>query len=396
MTEHAESETDQPANPFEDPHNRQYPQELFRMMRDFGPVTEIERSGRRSVMVAKHEDVLSILRDPQTFSSNDEATDIGQVRPLIPLQIDPPDHTKYRKLTDPLFSPKRVAEMEAPTRELVRELVDSVAHRGRLNFHSVVAEPIPSTVFLRLLGLPTSRTNEFLELKDGIIRPPVNTPEERTTAVRETGDKIYEVLEEIVDARLAEPRDDLISGFLASEVDGERLSKEDVLDIGYLFFLAGLDTVSASLDCMIAFLALNPDHRKQIVDDPSLIPAAIEELLRWESPVGGVVRIAMNDTELSGCPISKGATVTPMLGSANTDERFWENGDIVDFNRPVNKHLAFGGGLHRCLGSHLARMELRVVLEEWHRQVPDYHIAPGIELDYTPGLRQVNNLELEW
>ena len=119
-------------------------------------------------------------------------------------------------------------------------------------------------------------------------------------------------------------------------------------------------------------------------------------MLRWETPVQGVVRVATEDTQIDGCPIAKGRVVTAMLGSANTDERVWDDVDIIDFDRTGNRHLAFGGGAHRCLGSHLARMELRVTLEEWHRVIPTYRVPDGIELSYSTGLRSVDNLELEW
>ena len=184
--------------------------------------------------------------------------------------------------------------------------------------------------------------------------------------------------------------------FLEAEVDGERLSHEDVLDIGYLFFLAGLDTVTASLDCMVAHLAQHPEHRDRLVNDREAIPRAIEEMLRWESPVSGVVRIATEPTEVGGCPIPAGQVVTVMLGSANTDERAWSDAHVVDFDRSDNRHIAFGGGIHRCLGSNLARMELRIALEEWHRAVPVYEMAPGVVPVYSEGIRSVDNLELVW
>jgi len=394
MTDSAASDEE---NPLQSAEALAHPQPLYTMMRDMAPVVSVERNLTETTIVSHHADVETVLRTPEIFSSNSDAVAIGQIRPLIPLQIDPPDHSKYRKLLDPLFSPKRVAVMEAPARELVRDLIDeATAGRTNCNFHAEVAEPFPSTVFLQLLGLPLSRTSEFIELKDGIIRAPAKTMAEREAMVAETGQRIYAVLEEVVDARSAEPRDDLISGFLASEVDGERLTAEDVVDICYLFFLAGLDTVTASLDCFLGYLAQHPEQRQSLVDDPALIPAAIEELLRWETPVTGVARITVQDTELAGCPIAAGTNVAPVLGSANTDERFWENADTVDFHREVNKHYAFGGGVHRCLGSHLARMELRVALEEWHARVPEYRIAEGVELLYTEGLRQVENLELVW
>lgn len=373
------------------------PQPLYKMMRDFSPVVTIDRGhGINTVVVAKHEDVLTVLRNPDIFSSGDDAVHIGQIRPLIPLQIDPPDHSKFRKLLDPLFAPKRIAQLEQNTRNLVNGMIDQIESKGGANFHLAIAEPLPSTVFLELLGLPVSRAKEFIALKDGIIRPPVTTEEERKKAVNATGAEIYAILEEVVEERSRERRNDFVSGFLDSEVDGERLTKNDVVDICYLFFLAGLDTVTASLDCFISYLAQNPEKRQSLVDDPSLIPAAIEEMMRWETPVTGVARITTQDTELSGCPIKKGTAVSPLLASANTDEAFWANADTVDFHRESNKHLAFGGGVHRCLGSHLARMELRVTLEEWHRRIPNYRVKDGVELVYSQGLRQVENLELVW
>lgn len=390
------SDADAP-NPGEDPESLRNPQPLYKMMRDLAPVVHIDRGGGlATTVVAKHEDVLTVLRTPDVFSSSADAVHIGQIRPLIPLQIDPPDHSKYRRLLDPLFAPKRIAPLEQSTRALVNNLIDQIVDDGHANFHLAIAEPLPSTVFLELLGLPVSRTREFIELKDGIIRPAATTPEERLPLVNEVGARIYAVLEEVVDDRLKERRNDFISGFLDSEVDGERLTREEVVDIGYLFFLAGLDTVTASLDCFLAYLAQHPAQRQRLVDDPAIIPSAIEEMIRWETPVTGVARIAVQDTELSGCPIAKGTMVSPLLASANTDEAAWDRADEVDFDREINKHLSFGGGVHRCLGSHLARMELRVTLEEWHRRIPEYRLADGIELNYSQGLRQVENLELVW
>jgi cytochrome P450 len=370
------------------------PQPLFKLLRDAGAAVHMEDMDM--FVVGGDADVHEVLHHPEVFSSGPEAVQIGQIRPLIPLQIDPPEHKNYRKLLDPLFAPKRIALLEDRTRSLVRDLVGAVSDAGRCNFHESVAEPLPTTVFLQLLGLPLDRAKEFIALKDGIVRPPAHTPEERLAMVNETGQKIYEVLQEVVDQRLAERQDDFISLFLDSEVDGHRLTPDDVIDIGYLFFLAGLDTVTSSLDCMLAYLAQHPDQRQQLVDDPALIPHAVEELLRWESPVQGVIRITTQDTVLNGCPIPAGKPVSVLLGSANVDERSWERPDEVDFHREVNKHIAFGGGAHRCLGSHLARMELRVALEEWHLAVPEYRLPEAIELRYSQGLRSIDNLELIW
>ncbi len=378
-----------------DPEALAHPQSQFKLLRGAGPLVDMgEEAGM--VIVGGDAEVRHVLHHPEVFSSGFDAVTIGQVRPLIPLQIDPPHHRNYRKLLDPIFAPRQIALLEDQTRELVRGLVGAVVHEGGCNFHTAVAEPLPTTVFLQLLGLPVSRAQEFLRLKDGIIRPPVSTQGERVEYTAEVGRQIYAVLQEAIDERMQRRSDDFLSMFLDAEVDGHRLTNDDVLDIGYLFFLAGLDTVTASLDCMLSYLAQHADHRTRLVDDPTLIQHAIEEMLRWESPVQGVVRVTTEDSEIGGCPVPKGRVVTVMLGSANTDERTWDDGDTVDFDRPENRHIAFGGGAHRCLGSHLARMELRVALEEWHKAIPEYRVKDGVELRYSSGLRAVENLELVW
>ncbi len=378
-----------------DPEALAHPQSQFKLLRGAGPLVDMgDEAGM--VIVGGDAEVRHVLHHPEVFSSGFDAVTIGQVRPLIPLQIDPPHHRNYRKLLDPIFAPRQIALLEDQTRDLVRGLIGAVVHEGGCNFHTAVAEPLPTTVFLQLLGLPVSRAQEFLRLKDGIIRPPVSTQRERVEYTAEVGQRIYAVLQEAIDERMQGRSDDFLSMFLDAEVDGHRLTNDDVLDIGYLFFLAGLDTVTASLDCMLSYLAQHADHRTRLVDDPTLIQHAIEEMLRWESPVQGVVRVTTEDSEIGGCPVPKGRVVTVMLGSANTDERTWDDGDTVDFDRPENRHIAFGGGAHRCLGSHLARMELRVALEEWHKAIPEYRVKDGVELRYSSGLRAVENLELVW
>jgi cytochrome P450 len=250
-------------------------------------------------------------------------------------------------------------------------------------------------VFLALLGLPFDELDRFLTMKDGIIRPDHVTGKlygsrEASEYQQMIADSVYDYFNEILDQREVERQDDLLSHFIDAEVEGDRLTREDILDICFLFLIAGLDTVTATLDCMFSFLAQHPDHRRQLVEEPALIPNAIEELLRWETPVMGVARVAVQDTELNGCPVKSGDQVMIMIGSANTDETEFSDADEVRFDREVNRHIAFGGGIHRCLGSHLARLELRVALREWHRRIPDYEIAPGHKLAYTPGLRSID------
>jgi cytochrome P450 len=324
-----------------------------------------------------------------------DAVDLGNIRPLIPLQIDPPEHAKYRRILDPLFTPREMARREPSVAELVNEMIDRFAGRGEVDFHEEFAVPLPCTVFLQLLGLPLEDLDQFLEWKDGVIRPEgAEGYEGRHDASQGVAQQIYDYFDRAIDEHIASPRDDVLSAMIAASIAGQPLSREELLDICFLFLIAGLDTVTDSLDCFFVYLARHPDHRHQLVEEPDVLPHAIEELLRWETPVPGVVRVAMQDVEVGGCPISKGERVSPLLGAANTDPAEFPDPEVVDFNRSPNRHRAFGGGPHRCLGSHLARMELRVALREFHRRIPDYEIKPSTQLIYTAALRSVESLPL--
>lgn len=383
-----------------DPSVAAHPQPAYKKLRDASPVSRAEISllGEGGmVMLFRHEDVEHALRSPELFSSNFSmgSMGLGNVRPLIPLQIDPPEHKKYRVLLDPLFAPQRMAALEEDVARLVNELIDGFVANGECEFNNDFAVPLPCIVFCRLLGLPYEDLHLFLEMKEGIIRGNGEAdPAKAGEARSEAGRKCYDYFNKILDEREIDPRDDMLSHFLQAEVDGQRLSREEILDICYLFLIAGLDTVTDSLTCFYHFLANNPSHRLQMVNDPSVIPAAVEEMLRWETPVPMVARVATRDTEIGGCPVNSGDMVAVCLGSANTDETAIPGGDEVLFDREANRHYAFGGGIHRCLGSHLARLELRVALREWHRRIPAYHIPEGAELRWAPLLRQVEHLPI--
>ena len=221
----------------------------------------------------------------------------------------------------------------------------------------------------------------------------------RLAVQRATGQDIYAYFDRVCDEREQHPTDDILTHLVTVDIEGEKLTREEIQDICFLFLIAGLDTVSDSLTCFYAFLANNPDHRRQLVDDPAIIPGAVEELLRWESPVpSGVPRIATQDTDLpNGATVPAGTAVMVNYGAGNVDPSEFPDPFEVRFDRQPNRHIAFGGGVHRCLGSHLARRELRVTLREWHRRLPEYSIKPGHEhLEYAPGLRSVKDLTLVW
>jgi cytochrome P450 len=348
-------------------------------------------------MVASRDAVEATLKNSEVFSS-EGFLELGNVRPLIPLSVDPPRHLKYRKILDPIFAPKQMDAIEGDVTDRVNHFIDMFIDRGECHFTHEFAEPFPSSVFLGLMGLPWDELGTFQRLRDGILRPGTldMEPEERLQIQKDIGQELYAYFDNVLDERLEEPRDDILTRFNRAEIDGERLTRNEILDICYLFFIAGLDTVTDSLSCFFAYLAEHPEHRQQLVDDPAIIPSAVEELLRWETPVPNVPRQAKSECPVAGHSIPEGGFVLVNVGAANVDPAEYPDAMDVRFDREVNRHLTFGGGVHRCLGSHLARRELRVTLREWHRRIPDYGLKPGLELRYAPGLRLVENLELVW
>jgi cytochrome P450 len=382
-----------------DPAFARDPRPFFAGLREAGAVRDDPKSpGRRAtILVSRYDDVQATLRDARMFSSGfgEGMGGLGNDRPLIPLQIDPPEHKKYRKLLDPFLEPRKVARLEEDVATLVNELIDRFVESGSCELVADLAVPLPCTVFLRLLGLPLEDLDLFLRIKEGIIRGNGEATIEAQYQARTTAGKLcYEYFEQALDRIQAERVEGLLLDLLDAQIDGERLTRDEIMDICYLFIIAGLDTITDSLCCFYTFLADHPEQRKRIVADPALIPGAVEELLRWDSPVSGVARVVTEDTEIGGCPVHKGESLFVLVGAANTDPDGIDRAGTVDFERPSNRHFAFGGGIHRCLGSHLARLELRVTLREWHRRIPDYHIPPGMELIWTPMLRSVLELPL--
>jgi cytochrome P450 len=381
-----------------DPEFARDPRPFFEQLRLGPPLRdELELPGRRpTVIVSRAEDVEQALRDPQRFSSQfgQGLGGLGNDRPLIPLQIDPPEHRKYRVLLDPYFAPRHMTKLENDVAVLVNQLIDGFAERGSCDFTSEFAVPLPCTVFLRLLGLPLADLDLFLRMKDGIIRGNGETDISKMAAARmAAGRDCYEYFDTALDRIEKDGTEGLLGDLLGAEVEGVRLTREEIKDICYLLIIAGLDTVTDSLCCFWVHLADHQEDRRRL-QDPSIVPAMVEELLRWESPVSGVARVAAADTELNGCPVHKGDSVLVFVGAANTDPVGLEGAGAVEFDRPANRHHAFGGGIHRCLGSHLARLELRIALREWHRRIPEYQIAPGADLVWTPMLRAVHELPL--
>jgi cytochrome P450 len=371
------------------------PQPTYQNLLEGSPVLRVDGVG---VIASSRAAIDEILHDPATFSSSMSATDLKTRRPLIPLQTDPPAQRTYRKILDRLFAPQKMKLLEEPVAALVNELIDTFVDEAEVDFAKQFSVPFPSQVFITMFGLALDELPILLAMKDGIIRPqhvvgqPLGHPD--TDAHQQaTADSIYAYFEKLLTERAGVRGDDLISQLLDAEVDGDRLSQDEIVDICFQLVIAGLDTVSASLDCFFGYLAQHPEQRRRLVAHPEAIAQVVEELLRWETPVMAVARIATRDSEIAGCPVHAGDQVIALIGAANVDEKEFADAD-VRFDRDVNRHLAFGGGIHRCLGSHLARLELRVALREWHRRIPEYRLKPGVELDFTPGIRSVDSFPI--
>jgi cytochrome P450 len=375
------------------------PQPAYAKLRSQCPVGRSVLSN--APVVSRYEDVLWALRHPEIFSSEMELhMQLGTERPMIPQQIDPPAQTRYRRLLDPHFSRRKMEELAPGVARHARTLIDGFVRDGECEFDAAFAIPLPCTAFLDLLGLPASDLGFFLELKDDIIRPhkgrPGVAPSELQPVRNAAGARNYEYFRRALDERDARPREDLLTALARAEIDGERLTRNEILDICFLLLLAGLDTVTSTLGCNMTYLASNPEQRQRLLDDPKLIPGAVEELLRWETPVVAVPRLVKRNVTLSGVELKEGELATLLIGSANTDDEHFEDAQVVDFERERNIHAAFGAGPHRCLGSHLARMELRVAMEVWHERIPHYRIKPGETPRFSPGIREALYLPLVW
>lgn len=382
------------------PETANAPHEAYRRMREECPITRsvdgsVSGNPGAAVLISRFEDLSWALKHPEYLSSED-AIAIGNDRPLIPLQIEGPDHAKYRRLLDPEFSPKKMAALEPDFRALVNQVIDRFIEGDGCDFHEDFATPLPSTFFLRFTGLSLDDLPVFLQWRDNIIRPDVEPGDfDAAAEIRAaTGREIYAYFERALDERVETRDDGLLSRLLDAEIEGERLTREELLDICYLLIIAGLDTVTATLDCAITHLARNADARQQLVDRPELAPAVVEELLRFETPVMMVPRTVKADVTVSDVDLKAGDTVTMLLGAGNLDDAEFDRAGSVDFERERNRHLAFGAGPHRCLGSHLARLEVRVALEEWHRRIPHYDVAPDTDVQFSPGIRQAESLPL--
>jgi cytochrome P450 len=365
------------------------PRAAYDRLRSSAPV----QSG--GVIVSARREVAEVLRDAATYSSA-LAPRLGIEQLLAPLEIDPPAHNVFRAALEPLFSPARVVELTKMMTCLAGELIDGFADEPEIDFAAQFSVPFPAQVLLTLLGLPLDDLAWLLDLKDGVIRPnralgtALDAPEaiEYQTTMTTAA---YDYFDEALDWREKDRTDDLLSDLLDIEMDGQRLDRKNLLAVCMCLLIEGIDPMSAALDCAFASLAESRSLRAQVLANPR---TALEELLRWETPVMYVARTATADTSLGGCPISAGQRVYALLGAANLDPAEFADAEVFQPQRRVNRHLAFGAGPRRCLGSHLARMQLSVAVREWHARIPDYSVKRRVELGFTPGVRTVEQFPM--
>jgi cytochrome P450 len=346
-------------------------------------------------------DVVAAARNRDIVSSDPAGGTpfgMGSSEPLIPIHLDGEDHRTYRQLLDPLFTPRVIAPLEHDVRRIADQLIDGFIQRGNVELFQSFCVPLPSTVFLSLFGLPLDDRLTLIDLKNGILKNDGVTMEERERLGRQAGAELDAHLRQRLRERRCQDVEsrDLLDAFLHLQVDGRDLNEDEIVNLMHMFTVAGLDTVTSSLSCMMAWLAGHPDLRRRIVADPTLLRRAVEEFLRFESPVaGGGPRWAVTDTEVNGVPIARGERVFVCWGTANLDPAVFEHPRELDIDRPTNRHVAFATGFRRCLGSHLARAELRLAIEQFHHRIPEYELVPGDQVRYErSAVRQVTTLPI--
>ncbi|RAY12612.1 cytochrome P450 [Actinomadura craniellae] len=352
-------------------------------------------AGQGFWVLTRHDAILAAYQDPELFSSRAiTVLDADPPYQWIPVMLDPPEHTTWRRLLRPLFTPARATAMSDQIRRRCARLVDELAERGSCDFVTDFARVFPTTIFLETMGLPTERLQEFLGWEYTILHQPPSP--QWLDARRAAMGEVAACFTELIAERRRAPQDDIVSAALDFEIDGRPVTDQELLSLCVLLFLAGLDTVTAALSYSFWHLARHDADRARIAADPGVVPAAVEELLRAHSLVLPGRKVT-RDVEFHGCPMKAGDMVLLPISSATRDPRAFPDPQAVDFDRSPNKHIAFGAGPHRCLGSHLARQELQIALQEWHARIPDYRIPDGAPVtEHSGQVIGLDTLPLTW
>ena len=351
--------------------------DVYRELRERCPVGFSQRYGG-FWFVTRYEDIHRIEQDPETFAVSPGMLlpPMGHVRPGIPIDIDPPMHPRYRKLMLPAFTPQHVDAMEPMVRSTARDLLDRFDDERVVDVSERFAVPLPMIVFCQLAGLSTDESERLEDWINRIFYVRTHDYADTERAAQEC----CAYLASIFQARRTEPpRDDLFGRLLAAEIDGRPLSDEELVDYGFVLLTAGLDTTAWVIRSSLWHLAQHSEDRSRLAAAPELVASAMEEFLRCLSSVQGMARTATRDVELDGHTIRAGERVLILFGAGNRDEAKFPEGDRIKIDRQPNPHLAFGAGIHRCLGSNLARREVRIALEEFLARYPEFTLEPGTD-----------------
>ena len=363
------------------------PYPVWADLREQCPVITSERFGGSHLVIgydavveaASKTGVLTSTLGTAAAPTLDDFTDPNRPRSII--NSDPPNHAGPRRMILPSLSPAVTAAYVPITRTLCESLIAKMGDRTHVDAAVDYAQQIPVRVIGRILGVPEERVDQFIGWVRDVLERGVLFPEQRAIAFAELSAYFAD---EIADRR-ARPREDLITQLVhGTSEDGTQLADKDIVGNLGLLLLAGIDTTWSAIGSSLWHLAQRPDQRKQLRDDPDLWPMAVEELLRAYSPVT-MGRIATAETEVAGCPVPHGRRVLLSFPAANRDASVFEQPDEVILDREHNRHVAFGSGIHRCAGSNLARMELRVALQVWHEQIPEYRLADPAAVTWAGG-----------
>ncbi len=326
--------------------------------------------------------------DGARFSSRDIFVPQGTAPFLIPTNADAPLHSRYRRLMDPFFTPSALARVADEARGAAIELIERIKPRGRCEFVSEFASVMPVVAFMALVSLPRGDLDYLLEIA-GKFSP--SNPESAQAWADLSG-----YVRKQLDLRRAAPQDDFMSTVLAAEINGRKLTEEEIFSMSLLVVAGGLDTVAISISFAAAFLAQSPAHRRELIEHPERIDNAINEMLR-RFGVSNIGRVVVEDTEFRGVPMRAGESLLLMYPLAGLDETVTPDPLTVDYQRKAPRHMVFGTGPHTCIGNWLGKRELRLFIEEWLKRIPDFEIAPGTE---PKGVCRITNsleeLHLVW
>ncbi|HVB92967.1 MAG TPA: cytochrome P450 [Acidimicrobiales bacterium] len=335
-------------------------------------------------------EIQTVGKDPATFCSgrgvllSDRGRDIAAEDSL--LYLDPPRHEQYRKLVNRAFTPRRVAILEPRVRELTVELLDSIDPSRPVDLVDALCAPLPMLVIAELLGLPAEDRDSFHRWSDAIMEAATDLTEENALQALE----LMGYFDIQLDARADRPTEDLLTGLLAAEVDGTRLTRAEVQGFCMTLMVAGNETTRSLVSGGMVELARHPEQRARLAADPTLIPAAVEEMLRWVTPIMAMGRTTTGDATLGDAELGAGEFVLLAYGAANRDEEvFGDTADVFDISRTPNPHVSFGFGEHFCIGASLARIEARVLLEEVLARWPDYALAGDVVRAPSTLFRQI-------